>query len=272
MSENQIDDAPVMEMAISVSTAGGDLIDAYDVRGTHDHFRTRFPNASRAPSFQGIEPFPEPGSMVAPQQAQFLPFTGTEPNRWWFESEGHSHLLQVQENFVARNWRRINLPPDAPAEKYPGYEALKADFTESITILRDQAERDNRAFPTPSACELLYDNMIYIGDENSQIRIKDVLPIFQFSDGYRRYGINTSWVQVDPTWTGENSLQIQTNISGLGAQVAGQIRSFLRVMFVARTAIDTWDAVPDAFDTAHVAVTKLLPSLTGGQVRANWSQ
>src|SRR6266849_1154892 len=124
---------PIWEVAISVTTQGTGVFGAYDIREVHDLFRDRLPIAEHQGRFPGIAQFPSPGTPITNMPLIQMQGAEPEPSRWWFVSPTGEDLVQVQEDMIARNWRRLAPPPAVVA--YPGFDAIYADFRSAVERL-----------------------------------------------------------------------------------------------------------------------------------------
>jgi uncharacterized protein (TIGR04255 family) len=251
------------------------MLDSYDIRSVHDRFRAAYPIVDRQPPFGGYSMFPGQHNltMSIPMGAEVAVFgmpIGTA-GRFWFVSPSGTNLIQVQENFLARNWRRTDFDPDQVTD-YPGYEVLKSDFVNQVEVLREL--RGDSDFPAPSGCELLYDNFIPLLTKSGEpIKMSDVLTVLK-PWGRHVVGMNMSWFEYMDKAEGSMTEPADFQVSvGHGAQIttAGEFYPYLRVMFVARSFLPTWEAVYGFFDKAHDYVTKRLTVLISPEAQARWN-
>jgi uncharacterized protein (TIGR04255 family) len=80
--------------------------------------------------------------------------------RFWFMSESGNELTQVQEDFFARNWRRI----DGSDVIYPHFEAVRQPFIDGyVAFTGAMAERAGKVL-SPIQCEVTYVNHLLPGE------------------------------------------------------------------------------------------------------------
>lgn len=210
--------------------------------------------------------------MVAPQSVQFGP--APDLNRWWFVGETGSDLIQVQENFLARNWRRLT-PPPAEIAPYPGFDAVFGDFRVIVDTLQAWSTKRNRAFPEPEMCELLYEDLIPLaGPDGGARRISEVISPLKFDPPMFGGGLTLTWLEyIDGARReGAFTLQVTIQMVGMPNPGGGEPLSFVKLTFVARSACAGWD---DAFGfilAAHAKLSQRLVDLTTDAVRATWGQ
>ncbi|RYG30715.1 MAG: TIGR04255 family protein, partial [Burkholderiales bacterium] len=203
---------------------------------------------------------------------QFV-FGGNDPipaSRWWFVSADDYNLIQVQENFFARNWRRMTLAPD-PGGEYPGFDVVRADFDRHLSALLKKRELAVSEAIKPVAVELLYDNMIHLAPHGEPLRLSDVFEPIQFSDGRLRHGMQMVWLEKFEGGTGVQNAQLQVAFAAIGAAVGGGVaRPFAKLTLTARASVHDWSSVPEFFDRAHDFASERLASLTTDTIRATW--
>jgi uncharacterized protein (TIGR04255 family) len=79
--------------------------------------------------------------------------------RFWFMSDSGNELVQIQEDFFARNWRRAD-GSDLP---YPHYDAVRTPFVEGYEAFADAlSERAGKSI-TAIQCEVTYVNHLLPG-------------------------------------------------------------------------------------------------------------
>lgn len=262
---------PIWEIGISVGFPFPGWFKPYDVREVHDLFRGRFPAAERQPQFLGLQPFPPRNATIAPQIVQF----GTAPdlNRWWFVNESGSSLVQVQENFLARNWRRL-IPPPGEIEPYPGFDAIYGDFRGHVDLLKEWSARRDRPLPNPSICELLYEDLIpLIGPDGKSRRASEIVTPIKFDPPLFAGGLSLSWLEfVNPEdQEGHFTLHVSIQFVGIPDLATGAPLSFVKLSFVARSPCEDWAGAFAFIEAAHLRLGQRLIDLTTDEVRATWN-
>jgi uncharacterized protein (TIGR04255 family) len=265
---------PIWEIAISAGTATPGLFNTYDVREVHDLFRADFPNAEKQQPFTtppiGPVPIPgaPPGALMMPQvppiQFGFPDFT-----RWWFVSESGRDLIQAQENFIARNWRRLD-PSDNSA--YPGFDALFASFKVLIGQIDGYNSRVGRTMPPPGWCELLYDNLIPLDlDDGTTLRLSEALSPLNFERPRLRAGfLMTWWEGIGGSEEELPNLQVTANSVAMPLPDGGGLKSYVKLQFVARSSVAAWEEAIGFLSHAHDKLRSRLVELTTDRCRESW--
>ena len=256
-------------------TAGPDLYNPYDVRDVHDLFRAGFPASERALPFPGLQApiAPEPAPPPHTLRVDFEP--PMERSRWWFLADDARELVQVQENFTARNWRRLE-PPPGELQGYPGFDALKAGFQEQVDLLARFNASRVRPMPAPVLCELLYDNLIALQkSEGSTFRLSEVLRPLRFEQPFPAAGLQLRWFErVDQGGNPEAPLDLEVVASQVHmppTTEGGAPPAFLKLRFTGRAQVQTWEEVFAFFEHAHGRIRARLVDLTSDECRATWN-
>ena len=85
--------------------------------------------------------------------------------RRWFSSDTGNHLIQVQRNWFARNWRATGQGVDNPAPPaYPGYAAIRSNFVDSLQRFIDFVQESDLGDFRPLQCEITYRLQLQAGD------------------------------------------------------------------------------------------------------------
>lgn len=160
-------DPPISELVISIFHAPILELKSQHIGLYWDRVRDKFPLCDQQPvvsiSPQDMQPFFEvPGELFP------LP-------RFWFHSEKHPTLVQIQRNAFMLNWRRV---AGASAGDYPHYEIVAKDFwkeLQSYTAFIDDAFGSK--IDLVQRCELNYVNLITSNNHFSKLSdIKNILP------------------------------------------------------------------------------------------------
>jgi uncharacterized protein (TIGR04255 family) len=101
----------------------------------------------------------DPGARQKPEIKLELVEAPPTP-RLWFVSDVGDELVQVQDDFFARNWRRR----DEGGSPYPRYVGLRGPFVDGYTRLSDALAKQNESPPLPIQCEVTYVNTILPGE------------------------------------------------------------------------------------------------------------
>jgi|SRR6266496_1858184 uncharacterized protein (TIGR04255 family) len=92
--------------------------------------------------------------------------------RFWFRSNAHPTLIQIQRNAFMLNWRRVQ------NNEYPHYENVEKEFWDEIEIYKAFIQDSVGAkLDVVNRCELTYINVIARNEFfSSRAEIKNVLP------------------------------------------------------------------------------------------------
>ena len=264
---------PVWELGISVGLPAPGWFNPYDIRQIHDLFRRRFAVAERQPSFVAFQPFPVHATAVSPRPViQFE--QSPDLNRWWFVSEDGSDLVQVQETFIARNWRRL-VPPPAASAPYPGFDAIFGDFRDIVATAGQWSASRGESFPEPVVCELLYENLIpTTAGDGTKLRASEIIVPLNFDPPIFAGGMTLSWFEfVNPEQKeGPFTLQVTIQFVGVPSPDGSGIMSVIKLSFAARSPCSTWSGAFDFIEAAHQRLRQRLVDLTTDTVRATWGQ
>ena len=77
--------------------------------------------------------------------------------RFWFHSEEHPTLIQIQRNAFMLNWRRL---AGAASSEYPHYETVIQDFWDRLKDYRQFVKEIGGTLDVIRKCELTYLNII----------------------------------------------------------------------------------------------------------------
>lgn len=250
------DKAPLFEVGISIFTEENGLVDAYDVRALHDLYRNDFPNFERQLPIipgNGSEPFP-------------VEKADDDHHRWWFISEDRRDLLQVQSNFMGRNWRRNTLP-GGELRGYAGFVALLSSLKQCWDARAADLTAGGHSVPQPKRAEVFYDNLLPLADGQ---RIRDLLDGVQLTGPTKLVGFNMGWVEALPqSATGQLQVEVRTVAASEGPNEEER-RNFIRIRFVARDDVSSIDEAIALLTEAHETISERLHNLTTESCRAIW--
>ena len=162
---------PAVEVALAVgfqplATLGTvELIRLWDSK-----FSRVFPKVQEQPRVEmAIEQFGPPSSLPSFRfelmQAPPLP-------RLWFLNDDESELLQVQNNWFARNWRQRDSGPE-----YPHYPNIRRPFESDLTNIIEHIQKAGLGTFRPNQCELTYINHVAF-EATAPAHLRDVLAVF----------------------------------------------------------------------------------------------
>lgn len=143
---------PVVEVVLSVGFNAIPGLGSVQLAGLREEYRRDFPDVDEQPPyFMPMESFGKP---QMPTVSMELFQTPPAP-RLWFVDKAGSQLVQVQNNWFARNWRKA---PDAP--DYPRYPRLRDAFVSDLERYQGYVRREGLPDIQPNQCEVTYINHI----------------------------------------------------------------------------------------------------------------
>jgi uncharacterized protein (TIGR04255 family) len=101
---------------------------------------------------------------VPPISFEMLP-SAPVPRLYFHDREG-TQLVQLQNDWFARNWRKLQTSAD-----YPRYPALRAAFEADLRHLADYIQTKDLGDIIPTQCEITYINHIPVEDVASAITL-----------------------------------------------------------------------------------------------------
>jgi len=147
---------PVAEVSISVTFLPLDRLRTFEILEIwNELFKDQLPAyQQQAPLVPQVEQFGAPGTQ-AQMTVQFLS-QPPEP-RYWFLDESGSNLVQIQQDWFARNWRRIE-----PSDVYPRFGSVREPFENDLRRLTSALEAKDLGHLEPVQCEVSYINPIEV--------------------------------------------------------------------------------------------------------------
>ena len=121
------------------------------------HYKRSLPTVEEQPPyFAMVERF---GRTARLPEVKFELAGGLPSPRYWFVDSSGTRLVQLQQDWLARNWRKRDASPD-----YPRYPSLRAPFTTDLeTVSRFVVERGLGEIK-PVQCEITYINHLRPGE------------------------------------------------------------------------------------------------------------
>jgi uncharacterized protein (TIGR04255 family) len=117
-------------------------------------FRDSFPKVvEQAPIVVATETFDSTSTASDSPQVEVL--AGALAPRLWFVNEEDSDLVQLQNDWFARNWRKT--PSGAP---YPRFPAVMVQFERNLSDLLDYLHKEGLGSFQPTQCEVTYINHV----------------------------------------------------------------------------------------------------------------
>ncbi|MEG8016159.1 TIGR04255 family protein [Sphingomonas sp. 22R3R2A-7] len=260
---------PVNEVGITVSLADVGLFNPFNVQSLHEQLAREFPSVQRADPFDG---------------ADFEQFAGLPPltdvphlSRWWFISSDGSNLVQVQDNLLARNWRRL-VGIDEPAN-YPGFDEIRSSFHNVRATISEWHRRQNTRLPNPRAVELMYDDVIGAPKGQTRALLSSVLNHVQRepNDGDSRGEFvpmgnwQNAWLERIPVDDSEATLSVQIVAASLPSAEGEEVRPVIRILWKASMLVAEWEQVDTFLDAAHAYIAHRFDSLITDEAKLRWS-
>lgn len=161
------DDPPVSEVALAIQF-DSIVADVLDLATFSARVKGDFPSREERPPHAPMEEeFGRP-SPTDPFRVEVLDRPPTP--RFWLLSEDGSRLIQIQSDFFALNWRKLD-----DSQEYPRYSALRADLARYLEELRQVIVAEGKASDIrPAWFEVTYVNHI-VGRDNERPPLSDVL-------------------------------------------------------------------------------------------------
>lgn len=146
------DNPPVIEVAISVQFETLHSLRTKQLGLLAKEFEKEFPiveeHPPRNPSFEEFGLRKPPKLEVKIEKGIMVP-------RLWFLNDAGTGLIQVQQDRLVHNWRKID-----DKDKYPRYENVKEKFMETLNTFRQFLDQEKVGELVPNQCELTYVNNI----------------------------------------------------------------------------------------------------------------
>jgi uncharacterized protein (TIGR04255 family) len=143
-------DPPINELVVSLFHLPILELKAQHIGLYWSRISDRYPLCEQQPLVVANAPNQNP-FMEAPGELLPLP-------RFWFSSNQHPTLIQIQRNAFMLNWRRV---PNLPTGEYPHYEAVVQDFWRELQGYEEFIrETVGGKLDVVQRCELGYVNLI----------------------------------------------------------------------------------------------------------------
>lgn len=270
----KIRSSPLVEVALSVVTENP-IIDPLDISSFYKANLAKYPDLSRQLPVIGIEN----GEIFNIPPAIRDTDLGAAPRYWLISKDGHD-LLQLQERFVSRNWRRQSSPLEPVY--YPGYESIAASAFDDFRALIDNAGGADRA-AQPIGAQLHYDNIIVMRKRNGDPwKLGEILKNWNTLDASRP---NINWqlhwseplppegeaVRIGDTWQPHVPL-LNTGMMAGGFVEPGKTETVpvLRVTMTVVGQSHSWEQARDFFGFAHGKVREKFISLFTDEIISEW--
>jgi len=145
---------PVNEVVLSVGLARQVALSGPQLPAILGDWFSQHPRVETAPPY---EIPPEPEELTGAFYAPGLAFMGQPEPRYWLVSQDDQELLQVQNSYLALNWRSRN-----ETSSYPGFGEMKSRFSNLLETVKNGLSRHEGTFK-PTRAELTYIDIIRPG-------------------------------------------------------------------------------------------------------------
>ena len=212
-------DPPIIELALSLNFVPVTGLTVRDMVAVYeDGFAQDYPTFQQVQRVDAMVVGP-PKTPVTNIQMM----TGLEMPRLWFVSSDTKDLVQLQDDRIVLNWRRLG--PQEGAHEYPGYEVSRHKFRRCFETAWEALNKRGINGPTLVSGELAYINLIPLAVESRTRRIAEVLAFYRQSDPpVAVAGFQAMWMEeVEAGWIHltagvgsrpDNSPAISLTISG----------------------------------------------------------
>jgi uncharacterized protein (TIGR04255 family) len=170
----EFENSPAVEVALSVAFQPLANLRTVELgRLWSELFDKRFPKVSEQPRVEmAIEQFGQGSAPTFSFQILDTPFVP----RLWFLNQDETQLVQVQNNWFARNWRQMETRAN-----YPHYPAVRRPFEADLKAVLSFVEENDLGTFIPTQCELSYTNHIPLNADGPR-DLRDVLDVFRGKD------------------------------------------------------------------------------------------
>jgi uncharacterized protein (TIGR04255 family) len=186
--------------------------------------------------------------------------------RMWFVSEEDDRLIQLQNDRMLYNWRKVE-----GKELYPRYDTIIEPFKNNLEVLRQFLEEEDLGKIVPVNCELTYINHIPQGSGwNTLSDIHEVLPDLNWRSENERFLPQPLRVGWNVAFRLEDEDRGHLNVSLEYGTRRLDKRPVLVLQLTARGlgGKKTMEAVWDWFDVGHKWIVCGFSDLTGSKVQA----
>ena len=169
---------PVAEVALSVAFESLPNLSLAHIGLLWQRVRDELPNVEEHPPF-AVPPLQQldPGQIVPPSGPTITVLGFPSLPRVWFLNKSKTQLVQLQRDWLARNWRKVN-----EDDVYPRYSQIRASFQQDLDLFSTFLLTEGLGTLKPQQCEVTYVNNIVwgVGD------LDQIITVFrpEFSDSY----------------------------------------------------------------------------------------
>lgn len=175
------DRPPVVEVAIGVQFEALDKFSAPYIGLFWEQIKDRYPKTQVTAPIQSMIEAPESERIAAESTNQAIVTDVPPMPRTFFIDEVGNWILQVQEDRVLHNWRKVK-----DDDEYPRYPAALSMFNDAWKVFNDFCNEEDLGVPTINQLEMTYVNRIPQGAGWASLAdIGEVFPDLTWRAGQR---------------------------------------------------------------------------------------
>ncbi len=253
----KFENPPITELVVSLFHMPMPEFKAQHIGIYWDRVRKKYPLCQQQSVV--INPSDPQQLMQAPGEVFPLP-------RFWFSSDDHPTLVQVQRNAFMLNWRRL---PGGLRSEYPHYETVIKDFWQELEGYKAFIqEYIGRKLDPIQRCELTYVNLIAPNEIfANQGQLMNVLPsvasFYDIQTDDRQFAaLNaTATYRVNPSLLIDLAVRFGRRSDTMELAVGLELKSYCVPSDLSLEGARAW------YDSAHDATYKLFLDATAKQVQ-----
>jgi uncharacterized protein (TIGR04255 family) len=181
---------PVAEVSLGIQLDGLASYNSLHVASFHELIRSEFPNVEEHglldPAYETFGVSSNPSSMVLQIPFEFAAggMHAYRGHRFFFVSEDRRLLIQLQQNRLHLNWRKLSSD-----EEYPRHPALIEQFAEVVKLHRKWCADNELGLPSPTQWEIVYVNRFgLVAADGSQCGLSSYFPWLKGLEGWTEDG------------------------------------------------------------------------------------
>ena len=250
---------PVVEVALAIQFKSAIGYRSLDLAKFAEHWSETLPKALERPPLG-----PMAAEFESPAVALRLS-EETETPRLWLLDEKESRVLQLQQDRLVVNWRK--LPSDAP---YPHYESIRGFLVEAWGQMTSVLHDLGHSVPEPSICEVLYVN--HLDERSGWGSVSDTSEIIapwggSMSDDFLPAAREAAFSLLFELPDGGGQLAVN---GGSGQLDNGRKAMTLHLISRGRAVSPDLEGALDFMDLAHEWIVRGLTSFTTPEVQKRW--
>lgn len=256
----QFRNPPVNEVGITVAFGDKGVISDYEIGKIHDLYRDELPEIERAA--------PSPGSEILQMLGRPPLSLDGQMSRWWLKSRDDRFVLQLQENFLGFNWRRR--ASKGGQTEYPGYDHLKSEFDRHLNTLVRWHEGRGSSLPSPTAVELLYDDIIEIQVSDERPKLADFLSFWNYERDTPMFGWNASWLEAISDNQTPNPPMMKFGAMQALIPDGKSFSPVIRLTFTAMALVQSFADIDVFLHNAHLHIRRRFLEVVTETARSAW--